>query len=167
MVNKVILVGNCGKDPELRTTPAGKKVCSLTLATSESYKGADGQKQEKTEWHSLVAWDRLAEIIGQYVRKGHRLYIEGKLQTRSWDDPTSGEKKYKTEILIQEMKMLTSRQDGGGTGGGTGGGYGGGNSGGGYGGGGNYGGAGAGAPQNNQPAGAPYGQAPHDDDLPF
>lgn len=165
MLNKVMLIGNCGKDAEVRATPSGKKVASLTLATTKSFKGADGQKQEKTEWHNLVAWDRLAEIMGQYVRKGHKLYIEGEIQTRSWDDPTSGEKKYRTEILVQEMKMLTARQDGanGGSGGSTGaprsGGYGGGGGAGWYGGGaqgGNY-----GAPAGNSapPAG--------DDDLPF
>lgn len=114
-VNKVILIGNIGQDPEIRNTPSGVTVASLSLATSESWKGQDGEKQERTEWHRLVAYRKLAEIIGEYVKKGAKLYIEGKLQTRKWQDK-DGQDRYTTEIIVDEMQMLDSRgagQDGG------------------------------------------------------
>src|SRR6201995_1018283 len=112
-VNKVFLLGNVGKDPEIRTTGGGMTVASFSLATAERAKGADGQWADKTEWHNLVCFQRTAEIVRDYVKKGTQVFVEGKIQTRSWDDKTSGEKKYKTEILVNELSLL-----GGGAGGG-------------------------------------------------
>lgn len=107
-VNKVILVGNCGGDPELRYTGAGAAIANVTLATSEVWKDKNtGQPQEKTEWHRVVFFNQLAEIVGEYVKKGSKLYIEGKLQTRSWEQ--DGVKRYATEIVAGEMQMLDSR----------------------------------------------------------
>ncbi len=106
MINKVILIGNLGSDPEVRYTQSGAPVASFRIATTERWKGQDGQMQEQTEWHSIVAWNRLAEICGEYLQKGTRVYIEGKLQTRSWED-TSGVKKYTTEIVAREMKIIS------------------------------------------------------------
>lgn len=104
-VNKVILVGNLGKDPELRYTPSGAAVATFSLATTERFKGKDGQMQEKTEWHNVVAWRQLAEICGKYLHKGKQVYIEGRIQTRSYDD-RDGNKKYITEIVADQMQML-------------------------------------------------------------
>jgi len=104
-VNKVILVGNLGKDPELRYTPSGAAVANFTIATTERYKDRDGQTQEKTEWHNIVAWRQLAEICGKYLHKGKQVYIEGKIQTRSYDD-RDGNKRYITEIVADQMQML-------------------------------------------------------------
>lgn len=112
-VNKVFLLGNVGKDPEIRTTPNGMTVASFSLATAERAKGADGQWTDKTEWHNLVCFQRTAEIVRDYVKKGSQLFIEGKIQTRSWDDKTSGEKKYRTEILVNELSLLGGRGEGG------------------------------------------------------
>jgi single-strand DNA-binding protein len=112
-VNKVILVGNLGKDPELRYTPSGAAVTTFSIATSERYKDKDGNKQEKTEWHNIVAWRQLAEICGKYLHKGKQVYIEGKIQTRSYDD-RDGNKKYITEIVADQMHMLGGRDDQGG-----------------------------------------------------
>ncbi|HEY5673956.1 MAG TPA: single-stranded DNA-binding protein [Malonomonas sp.] len=128
-VNKVILVGNLGKDPELRYTPSGAAVATFSLATSERYKDKDGNRQEKTEWHNIVVWRQLAEICGKYLHKGKQVYIEGKIQTRSYDD-RDGNKKYITEIVADQMHMLGGRDEQGG-----GGNYGGGQQGGDYGGG--------------------------------
>jgi single-strand DNA-binding protein len=115
-VNKVILVGNCGGDPETRYLPSGGAVANVTLATSETWKDKNtGQNQEKTEWHRVVFFNRLAEIVNEYVKKGSKLYIEGRLQTRSWEQ--DGIKRYATEIVANEMQMLDSR---GGQGGGSG-----------------------------------------------
>ena len=112
-VNKVILIGNLGKDPEIRYTPSGAAVANFTIATSEEWKDKDsGQKQERTEWHRIVAWRRLGEICGEYLRKGSQVYIEGKLQTRSWED-RDGNKRYTTEIIAQNMQMLGSANRGG------------------------------------------------------
>jgi len=111
-VNKVILIGNLGGDPEVRYTPGGAAVANATLATSESWTDRDGQKQERTEWHRLVFWSKLAEIVGQYLKKGSKVFVEGRLQTRSWDDQ-SGQKKYMTEIVVTDMMMLDGRGDGG------------------------------------------------------
>ncbi len=111
-VNKVILLGNVGKDPEIRTTPGGTVVANLTLATSDRQKDAQGNWQDRTEWHNLVAFTRTAEIIRDYVKKGNKLYIEGKIQTRSWDDKESGQKKYRTEIIVNDMSLLSGREDG-------------------------------------------------------
>lgn len=105
MINKVILIGNLGNDPEMRYTQTGKQVCNFSVATTERWTGPDGNKQEQTEWHKIVAWGRLAEICGQYLRKGGRVYIEGKLQTRKWQDQ-NGQDRYATEIVANDMKMM-------------------------------------------------------------
>ena len=117
-VNKTILLGNLGQDPELRYMPNGKAVTNISIATSESWKDQQGQLQERTEWHRCVAYERLAEVIGEYLRKGSKIYLEGKLHTREWQDQ-QGQKRYTTEIVIQEMQMLDSNpanQAGGNTG---------------------------------------------------
>jgi single-strand DNA-binding protein len=125
MINKVILVGRLGKDPEIRSTPQGTSVARFTVATDEKFTDRSGEKQERTEWHNITAWGKLAEICGQYLKKGKLVYIEGSIRTDSWDDKESGQKKYRTEIVANTMKMLDRRGDeGGGGGGGYGGGYG-------------------------------------------
>jgi single-strand DNA-binding protein len=112
-VNKVILVGNLGKDPEVRYMPNGNAVANITLATSESWKDkTSGEQQEKTEWHRIVMFRRLGEIAGEYLKKGSQVYIEGKLQTRKWQD-NSGNDRYTTEIVASEMQMLGARGGGG------------------------------------------------------
>lgn len=119
MINKVILVGRLGKDPEVRSTPGGQTVTKFTVATDERFTDKNGEKQERTEWHNIVAWARLGEICGQYLRKGKLVYIEGSIRTDSWDDKESGQKRYRTEIIARDMKMLDRRGDeGGGSGGG-------------------------------------------------
>ena len=110
-VNKVILVGNLGQDPEIRYMQNGKAVANLSMATSETWKDQQGQQQEKTEWHRVIAFDKLAEIIGEYVKKGSKIYCEGKLQTRKWTDQ-QGVERYSTEIVISEMQMLDSKPQG-------------------------------------------------------
>jgi single-strand DNA-binding protein len=105
-VNKAIILGNVGKDPEIRSTAGGAIVASFTLATTDRQKDQQGTWQDKTEWHNLVAFGRTAEIVRDYVKKGTQLFIEGKIQTRSWDDKDSGQKKYRTEILVNEMSLL-------------------------------------------------------------
>jgi single-strand DNA-binding protein len=105
-VNKVILVGNLGKDPELKYTPQGTAVAKFTVATSERYKDKSGAVQERTEWHNVVAWARTAEIAGEYLKKGRTVYIEGSLRTSSWDDKQTNQKKYKTEIVVNELVLL-------------------------------------------------------------
>ncbi len=117
MVNKVILIGNLGRDPEVRSTPSGQPVATFTLATSRRWKDKGGQKQEQTEWHQIVVWGKQAEIAGQYLTKGKQIFLEGRLQTRSWDDRNTGEKKYRTEIVCDNFQMLGSRSGGGGGGG--------------------------------------------------
>jgi single-strand DNA-binding protein len=112
-VNKVILIGNLGKDPEIKYTPSGVPVAKFSLATNEKYKDKGGEWQERTEWHNIVAWQRLAEIVGEYVKKGSKLYIEGRLQTSSWEDKQSGEKKYRTEIVANDLVLLSGRGEGG------------------------------------------------------
>ena len=109
-VNKVILVGNLGADPEARSLNNGGEVVNIRIATSEQWKDRDGNRQERTEWHNIVAWDRLAEICNQYLTKGKLIYIEGALQTREWDDQ-EGNKKKTTEIRAREMVMLSSAGD--------------------------------------------------------
>ena len=106
-VNKVILVGNLGADPEVRYTPSGTAVANFNLATREQWTNKSGEKEEKTEWHRIVAWARLGEICGEYLRKGSQVYVEGRLQTRSWED-RDGNKRYTTEIVAQVMQMLGS-----------------------------------------------------------
>ncbi len=108
MVNKVILIGNLGADPEVRFTQNGTAVANLRIATTEKWRGQDGQMQEHTEWHRVIAWRRLAEICRDYLQKGSRVYIEGKLQTRKWQDQ-NGNDRYTTEIVAREMKMLSPR----------------------------------------------------------
>jgi single-strand DNA-binding protein len=108
MLNKVMLIGNLGKDPEIRYTQGGTAVATFNVATTEKFKGKDGQMQDQTEWHRIVAWARLAEICGEYLHKGSRVYIEGRLQTRKWTDQ-NGNEKYTTEIVAREMKMLSPR----------------------------------------------------------
>lgn len=113
-INKVILVGNLGRDPEVRYTPSGAAVANLAVATSESWKDKQtGEQQERTEWHRIVMFNRLGEIAGEYLKKGSKVYIEGKLQTRKWQD-NSGQDRYTTEIVANEMQMLDSRGGGGG-----------------------------------------------------
>lgn len=104
-LNRVQLIGNLGKDPEIRAIPSGAKVANFSIATTESYTGKDGQKQDKTEWHNIFMWRGLAEIAEKYLRKGSQVYIEGRLSTRSWDDQ-SGNKKYMTEIIADNLVML-------------------------------------------------------------
>ncbi len=144
MVNKVILVGNLGADPEVRSTPSGQNVATLRLATSRKFKDRDGNRQEETEWHSIVLWGRQAEIAGQYLRKGKLICVEGRIQTRSWEDKQSGEKRYRTEIVCQHFQMLGSRGD----------------SGGGYG-------DGGGNSQSYSPPREAPASGPDDDDIPF
>jgi single-strand DNA-binding protein len=124
-VNKVILIGNVGRDPETRYSPNGGAICNLSIATTRNWKDkASGEKREETEWHRVVFYDRLAEIVGEYVKKGRSLYVEGRLKTRKWQDK-DGVEKYTTEIIAEEMQLLGSRDGGGGGGGfeGGGGGY--------------------------------------------
>jgi single-strand DNA-binding protein len=111
MINKVILVGRLGKDPEIRSTPNGNNVAKFTIATDERYTDKAGEKQERTEWHNITAWGKLAEICGQYLRKGKLVYIEGSIRTDSWDDKESGQKRYRTEIVANTMKMLDRKGD--------------------------------------------------------
>ncbi len=113
-VNKVILVGRLGKDPETRYMTNGEAVTNVSLATSENWKDKSGEKQERTEWHNLVFYRRLAEIAGEYLRKGAQVYIEGKLQTRKWQDK-EGKDRYTTEIIVNEMQMLGGKASGGGS----------------------------------------------------
>ncbi len=121
-VNKVIIVGNLGKDPEVRYAPSGSAICNVTIATSRQWKDkTSGEKQEETEWHRVVFYDRLAEIAGEYLKKGRPVYVEGRLKTRKWTDK-EGVEKYTTEIVAAEMQLLGGREGGGGSGGDDGGG---------------------------------------------
>ena len=185
-INKVILVGNLGNDPEVRYMPNGNAVANLSLATSESWKDQQGQVQERTEWHRLTMYRRLAEIAGEYLKKGSQIYVEGKLQTRKWQDQ-QGQDRYTTEIIVDQMQMLGGREGGqGGQGGGyqqrpqggqQGGGHGGGNQnyGGGNQGGGNQGGGYQQPAQQQRPQGGQNQPKPpmaepdfdFDDDIPF
>ncbi len=143
-VNKVILIGNLGKDPEVRYMPNGNAVANITLATSESWKDkTSGEQQEKTEWHRVVMFRRLGEIAGEYLKKGSKVYIEGKLQTRKWQD-NSGNDRYTTEIVANEMQMLDSR-----------------------GGSASFSGDSAAAPAKTAAASAPAPAGDFDDDIPF
>jgi len=154
-VNKVIIVGNLGKDPDVRYMPSGSAVTNVTIATSESWKDKQsGEKQERTEWHNVVFFNRLGEIAGEYLKKGSKVYVEGSLRTRKWQDKTSGQDRYSTEIVASEMQMLDSK------GGGGGGGYGGGQS--------QNQNQGGGAPSNQNQGSAPaQGFDDFDDDIPF
>ena len=115
-VNKVILVGNLGVDPEMKYTPSGAGVCEFRLATNESWMDKAGQKQERTEWHRIVVWGKRGEICAKFLSKGRQVYIEGRLRTRSWEDQT-GNKRYMTEIIADDVQFLGSREGGGGGGG--------------------------------------------------
>src|SRR5215470_8312698 len=109
MLNKVLLIGNLGRDPEVRSTPSGQPVASFSLATSRRWKDKNGQRQEQTEWHNIVVWGRQAEIAGQYLTKGKQIFVEGRIQTRSWDDRQTGEKRYRTEIVCENFLMIGGR----------------------------------------------------------
>jgi single-strand DNA-binding protein len=117
-VNKVILIGNLGKDPEIRSTPSGVMVASFSLATADRQKDAQGNWQDHTEWHNLKAFNRTAEVVRDYVKKGSKLYIEGKITTNSWEDKETHQKRYRTEIIVNELIMLDSRSEGAGGAGG-------------------------------------------------
>ncbi len=172
-VNKVILIGNLGADPDVRTTPSGQMVATLSIATSETFNNREGQRQERTEWHRVQLWGKQAELAQRYLTKGRKVYIEGRIQTRSWDDQQSGQKRYSTEVVANQMVFIDSggggagRDAGGeeaaafGGGGGGGGGYGGGG-GGGYGGGQRGGGGGNRAPAPRAPAAGPAPAARQD-----
>ena len=155
-VNKVIIIGNLGADPDVRTTPSGQMVATLSIATSETFNNREGQRQERTEWHRVQVWGKLAELAQRYLTKGRKVYIEGRIQTRSWDDQQTGQKRYSTEVVANQMVFIDS---GGGRGeapagdeasyGGGGGGYGGG--------GGGFGGGGGGAPRGGGGGGGARG----------
>ena len=110
-INKVILIGRLGRDPEVKYTPSGQAVAKFSIATDETYKDRNGEQQRRTEWHNIVAWRRLAEICGEYLVKGKLVYIEGRLQTRQWED-RDGNKRNTTEIIAREMKMLSAKGEG-------------------------------------------------------
>jgi single-strand DNA-binding protein len=148
MVNKVILVGRLGKDPEIRSTPQGTSVVKFTVATDEKFTDRNGEKQERTEWHNITVWGKLAEICGQYLKKGKLVYLEGSLRTDSWDDKETGQKRYRTEVVANQMKMLDRRGDEGGSGGGS------------YGGGASYG-------QSRGPARPTHSEIEDEEDVPF
>lgn len=112
-VNKVILIGNLGKDPEFKYTPSGQPVATFSIATTERFADKNGQRQERTEWHNIVVWGKLAELVNQYLKKGRSAYIEGRITTRSWDDK-DGNKKYKTEIVANTIQFLSSAGGSGG-----------------------------------------------------
>lgn len=166
-VNKVILVGNLGRDPEVRYSPEGSAICNLSVATTSQWKDkTSGERKEETEWHRVVMYNRLAEIAGEYLKKGRSVYIEGRLKTRKWQDKDTGADRYSTEIVADQMQMLGGRE-----GGGEGGGYGGG--------GGGYDDAPQRAPRQQAQRPAPQRPAPQpagggaanltdmDDDIPF
>ena len=153
-VNKAILVGNLGRDPELRHTPNGQAVVNFTLATSETWTDKSGERQERTEWHRIVVWGRTAEMCNQYLSKGRTVYVEGRIQTREWEDK-EGNKRYTTEINAQNVNFIGPRTDGGGGGGG------------GYSGGGSGGSRNDGPMDSGAPMGGGAGSGPVDDDIPF
>ena len=112
-VNKVILLGNLGKDPEVKYTPSGMAIARFSLATTERAKDKEGNWQDKTEWHNLVAFGRTAEVAGEYLKKGRTVYIEGSLRSSSWDDKETGQKKYKTEVIVNDLVMVGGQREGG------------------------------------------------------
>lgn len=158
-VNKVILVGNLGADPELKYTPSNRPVCNLSIATNEVFKDKGGQRQERTEWHRVTVWGEQAENCSKYLGKGRMVYIEGRLQTRSWDDKTDGKKRYSTEIVADRVTFLGTG-GGGAEGGARRGGGGGGRS---------WGEEGQSSPAGAaaEPEGHGGGPPPSDDDIPF
>ena len=157
-VNKAILVGNLGRDPELRHTPNGQAVVNFTLATSETWTDKSGERQERTEWHRIVVWGKTAEMCNQYLSKGRTVYVEGRIQTREWEDK-DGNKRYTTEINASTVNFIGPRTGGGGDGGSS------------YGGGGGSGGAprsgGSGSSPDSLAGGANDNSPPVDDDIPF
>jgi single-strand DNA-binding protein len=157
-VNKVILVGNLGADPELKYTPSNRPVCNLSIATNEVFKDKGGQRQERTEWHRVTVWGEQAENCSKYLAKGRMVYIEGRLQTRSWDDKTDGKKRYSTEIVADRVTFLGGGAEGGAGGGARKGGRAWGEEGGAQASGG---GGGAAEPEGHGPP------PPSDDDIPF
>jgi single-strand DNA-binding protein len=156
-VNKVILVGNLGADPELKYTPSNRPVCNLSIATNEVFKDKGGQRQERTEWHRVTVWGEQAENCSKYLAKGRMVYIEGRLQTRSWDDKTDGKKRYSTEIVADRVTFLGGGAEGGAAGGARKGGRSWGDEGGAQ----ASGGGGAAEPEGHGPP------PPSDDDIPF
>ena len=112
-LNKVMLIGHVGKDPEVRFTGSGTPVASFSLATNESWKDAEGNQQERTDWHNIIAWKKLAEICGEWLKKGSKVYIEGRIQTRDYEDKNTGVKKYITEIIASSMIMLSDNRNAG------------------------------------------------------
>jgi len=123
-VNKVILVGNLGRDPEVRYSPDGAAICNVSIATTSQWKDkATGERREETEWHRVVFYNRLAEIAGEYLKKGRSVYVEGRLKTRKWQDKETGADRYSTEIVADQMQMLGGREGGGDMGGGDAGGF--------------------------------------------
>lgn len=167
-INKVILIGNLGRDPEVRYTPNGAAICNVTIATSRNWKDKNsGERMEETEWHRVVFYDRLAEIAGEYLKKGRPVYVEGRLKTRKWQDK-DGVEKYTTEIIADQMQMLGGRDGGGDEGGaGGGGGYSRSSEGGGGGGGGSRPAARAPAASKPAPQKSSTGFDDMDDDIPF
>lgn len=115
-LNKVLIIGNLGRDPELRYTPNGSAVTEFSVATSRNYTGNDGERKEETEWFNVVCWNKTAEIASQYLQKGRKVFIEGRLRTHSWDGP-DGQKRYKTEVVAERLLLIDSRDGGGRTGG--------------------------------------------------
>ena len=166
-VNKVIIVGNLGRDPETRYATSGSAICNITVATSRQWKDkTTGEKKEETEWHRVVFYDRLAEIAGEYLKKGRPVYVEGRLKTRKWQDK-EGQDRYTTEIVAEEMQLLGSREGSGGGGGGSGGDVEFGSAGGG-GAASRSGGAGAGGGAGGKSSGGPKPKTDDfDDDIPF
>lgn len=149
-INKVMLIGRLGKDPEMRYLDNNVALARFPLATSETYKGSNGEKVEKTEWHNIVVWRKLGEIAGQYLKKGSQIYLEGKLRTRNWD-ADNGEKRYATEIVADDFRMLDRKADNaGGNSGGAG-----------------YGGGQSTQPKTSEPQNTPAGGGSLEDDLPF
>jgi len=139
MINKAILIGNLGRDPEIRTTPSGQTIAKFSVATSRRWTNREGERQERTEWHNIVCWGRQAEVAGQYLHKGKQIYIEGRIQTDSWEDRETGKKMYRTEIVCENFQMLGSRGD---SGGGT-------------------------PPRRPEPSSDSFDGAAEDDDIPF
>ncbi|MCP3959794.1 MAG: single-stranded DNA-binding protein [bacterium] len=111
MINRVFLLGNLGRDPEVRSTTSGSAVANFSMATSRRWKDSGGERQEQTEWHNVVCFGRLAEVAGQYLARGRQVFIEGRLQTRSWEDRQTGETRYRTEVVCQKLQMLGPRGD--------------------------------------------------------
>jgi single-strand DNA-binding protein len=150
-VNRAILIGNLGKDPEVSYTQSGTARCRFPLATGESYTNNAGERVDRTEWHNIIVWGKQGETVGKYLQKGRQVYVEGRIQTRSWDDEKTGQKRYMTEINAQRVIFLGGRGEGGGQGGGQGGGPS----------------AAPSSPPGGSSGGPGPGYGPDDDDIPF